>query len=107
MFLDGGGGGQEYWFRTIEDNRSVREQISNFNLPLTRYMTIPNAAGEQMNAKVVAPPGFKDDGSTVYPVLMQVYVCVCFIHEKYRYGGPNSQMVAQKYGVCMCVSSCC
>jgi hypothetical protein len=40
-------------------------------------MTIKNEVGDDMNAKIVVPPGFKSDGSIVYPVLIQVY------------GGPN------------------
>jgi dipeptidyl aminopeptidase/acylaminoacyl peptidase len=50
-------------------------------------MTIRNEVGDDMNAKLVVPPGFQSDGSITYPVLMQVY------------GGPGSQMVTRKYGV--------
>jgi dipeptidyl aminopeptidase/acylaminoacyl peptidase len=65
----------------MDGNKSVREEIVKFNLPLTRYMTIKNEVGDDMNAKIMVPPGFKSDGSIAYPVLMQVY------------GGPNSVKV--------------
>jgi dipeptidyl aminopeptidase/acylaminoacyl peptidase len=62
----------------MESNEDTRKEIQKFNMPLTRYMTIKNAVGDDMNAKIVVPPGFKSDGSIAYPVLIQVY------------GGPNS-----------------
>jgi dipeptidyl aminopeptidase/acylaminoacyl peptidase len=50
-------------------------------------MTIKNKVGYDMNTKMIVPPGFKNDGSVKYPVLVQVY------------GGPGSQMVTRKYWV--------
>lgn len=74
------------WFHELETGDAIRKSVKEFNLPLTKYFTIKNANGDDMNAKMLVPPGFKDDGSIAYPVLMRVY------------GGPNSQTVSQQYG---------
>ncbi|KAH6561437.1 hypothetical protein BASA50_005658 [Batrachochytrium salamandrivorans] len=68
-------------------NDAYRSAISEFAIPQTRYFTIPNAIGDVMNAKMTVPADFDLYGQKTYPVLMQVY------------GGPNSQMVQQKFNI--------
>lgn len=64
----------------------ARRGIQFYNLPLTKYLTIKNAVGDDINVKLTTPPGYDPTGTTQkYPVLLRVY------------GGPNSQMVQATY----------
>lgn len=75
------------WIHEIENNDNIRHSILNYDLPLQKYFTIKNDNGDDMNAKIIVPPGFSENAGIRYPVLMRVY------------GGPGSQIVEQKYNI--------
>ncbi|KAJ3283503.1 hypothetical protein HK104_010348 [Borealophlyctis nickersoniae] len=71
--------------RSAQDNAALRNELKKYALPQQRFITIPNDAGDEMNAKIVVPSNFDGSGKVKYPVLMRVY------------GGPASQLVAQTF----------
>ncbi|KAJ3021258.1 hypothetical protein HKX48_008887 [Thoreauomyces humboldtii] len=98
------------WTGAETDNKRVRDQLPMYAMPHRSYIQIPTAAkplsaddGEasplaaaapippqqMMNAILEVPYGFDRNGTIRYPVLMRVY------------GGPNSQLVQQRFGIDM------
>ncbi|KAI8919633.1 dipeptidyl peptidase IV N-terminal region-domain-containing protein [Entophlyctis helioformis] len=73
------------WTTIVSSYDFHRKALSTILFPPIKYLTIPNAAGDEMNAKMTLPIDFDPSGKTKYPVLMQVY------------GGPNSQTVQMTY----------
>lgn len=70
----------------LEDNQSLNDTISKFDLPQTTYGTI-NVNGFTLNYQEVRPPNFDKSGKTKYPVLFHCY------------GGPVSQQVKKRYEI--------
>ena len=68
----------------IRDNAELRARIDTLDLNPPEFMTVPGAAGDELNAYMIKPRDF--DPSRSYPVLMYVY------------GGPGSQTVADSWG---------
>ncbi|KAI9152395.1 Dipeptidyl peptidase 4 [Blastocladiella emersonii ATCC 22665] len=90
--------------KVLQDNAALNATAQRYALPTAQYTTIPvpaaleSAAGSananaaapipatvDLNAAIFYPPGF--NASERYPVFMRVY------------GGPNSQLVQQKFDV--------
>ncbi|KAI0315043.1 dipeptidyl aminopeptidase [Amylostereum chailletii] len=74
------------WGYVLTNNVKLNETWNRFEMPIVQYSTI-ESDGHELNAVELRPPHMDDSGRTKYPVLFRVY------------GGPNSQMVDQKYGV--------
>ena len=70
--------------RVIENNKKLVKVQENYGTQPVEFSKIKNAAGDELNAWTVKPPGF--DTNKKYPVLMYVY------------GGPGSQTVNNSYG---------
>ena len=64
---------------------SLRRRILEFDYPTTKYLTIKNDHGDEMNAKMIFPPRFHDTGK--YPVLIKVY------------GGPGTQEATKVFSI--------
>ncbi|KAI9219719.1 dipeptidyl peptidase IV N-terminal region-domain-containing protein [Blastocladiella britannica] len=83
------------WEVVVQDNAALQAAVKGYALPRAEYRTIPvpaDPANESVGAETVDldavmfyPPEF--DPTKKYPVLMRVY------------GGPNSQLVQQKFDV--------
>ncbi len=72
--------------RTLEDNADVAQRVAEAGLPRKEFITVPAADGiTQLNGWILKPVNF--DPSKKYPLVM------------IQYGGPNSQQVADRYGV--------
>jgi dipeptidyl-peptidase-4 len=69
--------------RVLEDNKKLKEKMSRYALSSPEFITVPNAAGESLNAYMMKPAHF--DGNKRYPVLM------------YQYSGPGSQRVVNNF----------
>ncbi|KNE55668.1 hypothetical protein AMAG_01556 [Allomyces macrogynus ATCC 38327] len=77
----------------LQDNQHLNATAAQYALPGVQYTRIPvpvdpaapNGATVDVNAVIYTPPGF--DPKKKYPVFMRVY------------GGPNSQLVQQKWDV--------
>lgn len=84
------------------------DTVSSFSSAIERAANCLCIIGDvsvELNALEIRPPRMDDSGRTKYPVLFQVYVFLSLIpvfasylnDTKYRYGGPNSQLVDTKY----------
>jgi len=72
--------------RLLEDNADVAQRVVEAGLPRKEFITVPAADGiTQLNGWILKPANF--DPSKKYPLVM------------IQYGGPNSQQVADRYGV--------
>ncbi|QEC52987.1 S9 family peptidase [Anseongella ginsenosidimutans] len=70
--------------RTLEDNSTLKETLSDYDLAEKEFLQIPSAEdGIMLNAWMIRPPDF--DPSKKYPVFMYVY------------GGPGSQTVTDSW----------
>lgn len=69
--------------KTLEDNKTLANNIKNYQLGKLSFIEIPGADGTPLNAYMIHPPNF--DPQNKYPVLM------------YQYSGPGSQQVANKF----------
>jgi dipeptidyl-peptidase-4 len=67
----------------LEDNKELRDNLAQYELPQKKFITVPLHDGEKMNAYLLFPPDF--DETSKYPVLVNVY------------GGPGSQTVTKMY----------
>ena len=70
--------------RTLKDNQSLREKLSNHSLSEKEFFNFRTPEGTQLNGWMMKPHDFDIDKK--YPVLMYVY------------GGPGSQMVKDSWG---------
>ncbi|TPX62178.1 hypothetical protein PhCBS80983_g00697 [Powellomyces hirtus] len=89
------------WYKPDQDNKHLREIIPTYAMPRRSFIQIPTAQKAEpaqeadtvpipkamMNAMLQVPFDFDRNATKQYPVLMRVY------------GGPNSQLVEQKFGV--------
>ncbi|XP_035828294.1 dipeptidyl peptidase 4 [Aplysia californica] len=71
----------------MENNTAVAARLAKKALPWIKYEQIELDTGEKMWAKMYMPPVLKTEETLKYPLLLHVY------------GGPNSQMVTEKYSV--------
>lgn len=72
--------------RLLEDNADVAQRVVEAGLPRKEFITVPAVDGiTQLNGWILKPANF--DPSKKYPLVM------------IQYGGPNSQQVADRYGV--------
>lgn len=69
--------------RVLENNKKLKEKMSQYALSTPEFITIPNEAGETLNAYMMKPAAF--DANKKYPVLM------------YQYSGPGSQRVVNSF----------
>ena len=65
--------------KVLEDNAALRKRLSEMTLHTRRYIKVPGADGQELNAWIFEPRNM--DPARKYPVLMYVY------------GGPGSQTV--------------
>ena len=71
--------------RVLEDNAKLKNTLAGLNLPKKEFITVKAADGQDLNAYIMKPVDFNP--SRKYPLVMV------------QYSGPNSQQVADKYGV--------
>ena len=89
------GNGKE--IKVLEANEAVLANIKKYGLVKSEFLTIPNEAGDQMNAWMIKPADF--DASKAYPVLMYVYNGPGINTVNDAWGGANYlwfQMLAQQ-----------
>ncbi len=70
--------------RTLEDNRSLREKIAQFNILPAEFLQVDIGEGIVMDAWMLKPANF--DATKKYPVLVYVY------------GEPHAQTVLDQWG---------
>ncbi|MFC4870645.1 S9 family peptidase [Negadavirga shengliensis] len=70
--------------KVLEDNRELREKLSQYDLPEKEFFSFETEAGTSLNGYIIRPADF--DEQKQYPVLMYVY------------GGPGSQNVQDSWG---------
>lgn len=72
--------------RTLEDNKTLKETVKNYNIAQREFIQIPAADGKTMlNAWVMKPANF--DANKKYPLLIN------------QYSGPNSQQVKNNWNL--------
>lgn len=69
--------------KELQNNDEVLKKLQNDNYITKEYFTIPNGAGDQMNAWIMKPKNF--DPNNKYPLFM------------YQYSGPGSQTVSNSF----------
>lgn len=69
--------------RELQNNNDQLQKLTADNFVTKEYITIPNEAGDQMNAWIMKPKNF--DPNKKYPVFM------------YQYSGPGSQQVSNSW----------
>jgi len=70
--------------RMLEDNKALKERLSQYNLGKVAFFTFENSRQTSLNGWMITPPDF--DENKKYPVFMYVY------------GGPGSQTVNDAWG---------
>ncbi len=70
--------------RVLEDNKALRDRLTEYELQKKEFLTIPTLNGVPLNAWMIKPSHF--DANKKYPVFMFVY------------GGPGSQQVLDSWG---------
>lgn len=70
--------------RTLEDNAKLKESLSDWEIPVKEFFTVP-VNGVELNAYILKPKDF--DSTKKYPVFMT------------QYSGPGSQSVADRWGM--------
>jgi dipeptidyl-peptidase 4 len=71
--------------RTLEDNNRLKERLKDYKLNYKEFFTFKTSEGVELNGFIIKPPKFNKKKK--YPVLMT------------QYSGPNSQEVADAWGV--------
>ncbi|MCX8524161.1 S9 family peptidase [Chryseobacterium formosus] len=69
--------------KELQNNDDQLKKLQSDNFSVKEFITIPNAAGDQMNAWIIKPKNF--DPNKKYPLFM------------YQYSGPGSQQVANSW----------
>jgi dipeptidyl-peptidase-4 len=69
--------------KELQNNSEMLKKLEADNFTVKEFMTIPNEAGDQMNAWIIKPKNF--DPNKKYPLFM------------YQYSGPGSQQVANSW----------
>ncbi|MBK1895308.1 S9 family peptidase [Chryseobacterium paridis] len=69
--------------KELQNNNDQLQKLKSDNFVEKEFITIPNAAGDQMNAWIMKPKNF--DPNKKYPLFM------------YQYSGPGSQQVANSW----------
>ncbi len=69
--------------KELQNNDDLLNKLKSDNFIAKEFITIPNAAGDQMNAWMIKPKNF--DPAKKYPVFM------------FQYSGPGSQQVANSW----------
>ncbi|MGI9653316.1 S9 family peptidase [Chryseobacterium sp. RLHN22] len=69
--------------KELQNNDDQLKKLQADNFSVKEFITIPNAAGDQMNAWLIKPKNF--DPNKKYPLFM------------YQYSGPGSQQVANSW----------
>ncbi len=69
--------------KELQNNQEQLKKLTQDNMVIKEFMTIPNEAGDQMNAWVMKPKDF--DPSKKYPLFM------------FQYSGPGSQQVSNSW----------
>ncbi len=72
---------------TLIDNHSLQEKLSAYDMGQRELFTLTTADGITLNGWMIKPAHF--DATKQYPVIM------------YQYGGPGSQMVANRWSIGM------
>ncbi|PWA03234.1 hypothetical protein BB558_000583 [Smittium angustum] len=71
---------------SLSDNKELRENLKDVELPKIEYLTIPGIDGyADLDCNLILPPGFDPSKKNKYSVLFNVY------------GGPNSKFVDERY----------
>ncbi len=71
--------------RVLEDNKALKERVTNYAISNKEFITLKTSEGVELNAWVVKPLNF--DASKKYPLLMV------------QYSGPNSQQVLDRWSI--------
>ncbi|MDI3527677.1 MAG: dipeptidyl-peptidase 4 [Tenuifilum sp.] len=71
--------------RVMEDNHSLKERLSKYNIPQKEFFTFKTSEGLELNGYMVKPLNF--DSTKQYPVMM------------YQYSGPGSQTVLDRFRI--------
>lgn len=69
--------------KELQNNKELLEKLQKDNWVAREYFTIPNEAGEEMNAYILKPKNF--DPNKKYPLFM------------FQYSGPGSQQVSNSW----------
>lgn len=69
--------------KELQNNQEQLKKLTQDNMVIKEFMTIPNEAGDQMNAWVMKPKDF--DPNKKYPLFM------------FQYSGPGSQQVSNSW----------
>lgn len=69
--------------KELQNNNDQLKKLQDDNIATKEFFTIPNEAGDQMNAWIIKPKNF--DPNKKYPLFM------------YQYSGPGSQTVANSW----------
>lgn len=70
--------------KVLQDNADLAETLNAYALPEPEFITVPGAAGDELNAWIIKPSNFNPNQT--YPLLLYVY------------GGPGSQTVRNAWG---------
>ncbi len=71
--------------RTLRDNSALKDKARSAQLPRKEFISVPGAAGDELNAWVVKPANFSAD--SLYPLLIV------------QYNGPASQQVLNSWSI--------
>lgn len=69
--------------KELQNNDALLSKLNTDNIATREFITIPNEAGDQMNAYIIKPKNF--DPNKKYPLFM------------YQYSGPGSQSVSNSW----------
>lgn len=73
------------YIRTLEDNSSLKKTMKEYAFSKKEFFTFRNSTDLELNGFMIKPPDF--NRKKIYPVLVYVY------------GGPESQLVIDRYSV--------
>lgn len=71
--------------RVLEENAKLRARLKDYNMPIKRFIDVPNGYGDMLNGYLLLPHDF--DSTNVYPLFMT------------QYSGPGSQTVSDSWSV--------
>lgn len=72
---------------TWEKNDRLKKKLEDVTLPENEELMVEIEGGHEVHVQIFKPPGMDTSGETKYPLLVQVY------------GGPDSNVVSQRYNV--------
>ncbi|KAG5683000.1 hypothetical protein PVAND_012312 [Polypedilum vanderplanki] len=71
----------------LQNNTDLKERVARIAMPVTRTFPIGISGGFHAQARMLLPPGLREDEITKYPMVVHVY------------SGPGTQLVTEKFQI--------